>query len=122
MIVAVVYTFIVTIFLGSVAEATLMRSIPIPIEVNDEFEALSRYCGSNYGYSGYNNYYSGYNNYYRPTSYTSGGSSGLSNLLGPAIFGLAAVGGGAALAGLIGQLSGAGATAAPTFPPRVASK
>merc|ERR1712142_609903 len=87
MLVSVVYTFLATLVLGSLAEASqYSRTIPMPGEVRAEMDALNRYCG------GGGRYGSSY--YYRPTSSSSGG---LARLLGPAIFGLAAVGGAAAI-------------------------
>merc|ERR1711915_819828 len=91
MLVSLVYTFLATLVLGSLAEASqYSRTIPMPGEVRAEMDALNRYCGGGrYGSSYYN----------RPTSSSSGG---LGSLLGPAIFGLAAVGGAAAIASALG--------------------
>jgi len=98
MIVSLVSVFILTIGLGSVADAVQykpyqLKSVPVSVELQEEFDKLSRYCGS---YNGYRP--SG--GYYRPT----GGSSGfnLGSLIGPAVFGLAAVGGAAAIASALG--------------------
>merc|ERR1712200_16244 len=90
MLVSLVYTFLATLVLGSLAEASqYSRTIPMPGEVRAEMDAFNRYCGGRYG-SSY---------YYRPTSSSSGG---LGSLLGPAIFGLAAVGGAVAIASALG--------------------
>merc|ERR1711915_710655 len=86
MLVSLVYTF-----LASLAEASqYSRTITMPGEVRAEMDALNRYCGGGRYGSSY---------YYRPTSSSSGG---LGSLLGPAIFGLAAVGGAAAIASALG--------------------
>merc|ERR1719500_12359 len=96
-----VIVFVATVALGSLAEAsTQPLNVEMTAEVRAEFDKLSRYCGSNYGYS--------YNSY-RPSSgsYYNGGSSsgsGLANLLQPALLGLAAGGGAAVLGNLISGL------------------
>merc|ERR1711915_1132736 len=97
MLITLVYTFILTLTIGSAAEATTyMRSVVIPTEVRTEFEALRRYCGNNYGY-------------YRPTSYR----PSISSLVGPAILGFGAgataVGSLAALQGILGTPGGGAA-------------
>merc|ERR1711942_23152 len=91
MLVSLVYTFLATLVLGSLAEASqYSRTIPMPGEVRAEMDALNRYCGGRYG-----SYY-----YNRPSS------GGLASLLGPAIFGAAAVGGIAAIAAALGVTVG----------------
>jgi len=91
-----VVVFIFTIGLGSLADATQieaykLNSVEMTADVSAEFAKLNRYCGGG-GYS-----------YYRPTSYRPSYNSGpnLGSLLGPAVFGLAAVGGASLLAGLL---------------------
>merc|ERR1711973_837327 len=96
MIVSLVSVFIVTIGLGSLADATQyrpyeMRSVPMTASLKTDFDKLSRYCGNNYGYNGYSNYY-------RPTG---GSGFNIGDLIGPAVFGLAAIGGATAIGSLL---------------------
>merc|ERR1719383_1154060 len=99
MIVSLVSVFILTVGLGSIAEATQykpyeMRSVPMTVSLKTEFDKLSRYCGNNYGYRpGYNGGFGGG---------SSGGGFNLGDLIGPAVFGLAAIGGAAAIANALG--------------------
>eukprot|EP00088_Acartia_fossae_P010587 TRINITY_DN1529_c0_g1_i4.p1 TRINITY_DN1529_c0_g1~~TRINITY_DN1529_c0_g1_i4.p1 ORF type:complete len:112 (+),score=17.44 TRINITY_DN1529_c0_g1_i4:27-338(+) len=92
MIIQLVFVFIATVGCGSVADATLLRSYPmhqvaLTPEIRAEFHKLNRYCRPNYGY----NYGGGY----------SSGGFNLGSLLGPAVFGLAAVGGFSLVNGLL---------------------
>merc|ERR1711909_245354 len=98
MLVSISFLLLVPLAYGEAAGSLQMRlykgvdkQVEITPEVRSALRDLNRYCGTNNGYS-----------YYRPTYYRPTGPN-LGSLVGPAVFGLAAAGVGAALANLIGK-------------------
>merc|ERR1711860_351292 len=90
MIIQLVFVFIATVGSGALADATFyksysMQQVHLTPQIRSEFAKLNRYCRPSYGYSSY-----------RPSS-----GFNLGSLIGPAVFGLAALGGFAALSGLL---------------------
>merc|ERR1712179_608359 len=104
MLVSISFLLLVPLAYGEAAGSLQMRlykgldkQVEITPEVRTALRDLNRYCGTNNGYSYYRP------TSYRPTSYYRPTGPNLGSLVGPAVFGLAAAGVGAALANLIGK-------------------